>query len=157
MRVAAGVLWLLGWPLAAQNPPAQAGAAGAQATPTVEPTFRVVVHADNPTVEMEAAKVSRIFRKKIKRWDHDVRILPIDLDLRSPVRNDFTRAVHGKSVTAIHSFWQRMIFGKGEVPPEEKSSEQEALDYIRANPGAIGYVGAGTALGDDVKELKITP
>ncbi len=172
--LAAGfVVWLLGSPPVAQaqpaqaappaqagsqaTPPAQTGARGAPAKGGTDATFRVLIHADNPTAELPADKIARMFLKKVKRWDHDVLVLPIDLGLRDPIRKDFTRSVHGKSVTAINSFWQRMIFGRGEVPPPAVSSEQEVLDFVRANPGAIGYVAAETELLDGVKELKITP
>ncbi len=120
-------------------------------------TFQVVVNADNPTTELPAAKVARMFLKKLRRWDHGTRTLPVDLGLKSPIRKDFTKSVHGKSVTAIKSYWQRMIFGRGEVPPDEMSSEEEILEIVRANPGAIGYVAAETPLGDGVKKLKVTP
>ncbi len=117
----------------------------------------MVIHAENPTTELSAAKVARMFLKKLKRWDHGDRVAPIDLDAKSPIRKDFTKAVHGKSVTAINSFWQRMIFSGRGVPPLEESSEEKILDFVRADPGAIGYVAAGTPLGDGLKQLKVTP
>ncbi len=125
--------------------------------PETVATFKVVANAANPTTELTAAKAARMFLKKIKRWDHGLRVLPVDMAPKSPIRVAFTRSVHGKSVEAVQSFWQRMIFGRGEVPPEEKSSEEEILEFVRANPGAIGYLGGDTALGDGVKELTISP
>ncbi len=169
LALAAGlVLWLPGPPLAAQGTPsgspaaaALQGSAGARdatrASSDEQATFQVIIHADNPTVEMEAARISRIFRKKVKRWDHDVRILPVDLYLKSPVRKAFTGSVHGKSVTAIHSLWTRMIFAGTDIPPDEKASEEEVVDFVRVNPGAIGYVAGDVELPSGVKELKITP
>ncbi len=164
---AGALLWLLGPTLAAQERPAQAGSravAGAddadRAASRDGASFRVIIHVDNPTVTMEAAKVSRMFRKKLRRWegwDNRIRALPVDLGFKNPIRNAFTRSVHGTSVTAVKSFWQRMIFMGRDVPPEEKESEQQVLDYVRANPGAIGYVAAETTLPSGVMEIKITP
>ena len=139
-------LAVLGPGITAQEPPADKPAE----------TFQVVIHADNPTTELPAAKVAKMFLKKLKRWDHGVRVRPIDLGFKSPVRKAFTRSVHGKSVTAIKSYWQRMIFGRGEVPPEEMADDDDVLEFVRANPGAIGYVAAETALGDGVKKLEVT-
>ena len=119
--------------------------------------FKVIIHGDNPTVELEADLIARIFRKKVRRWSHDVRVVPVDLKRDSPIREAFTRAVHKKSVTAIVGYWQRMIFGRGEKPPEEKATEEEVLALVRADPGAIGYVSAGKTLGDGVKELQVIP
>ncbi len=120
-----------------------------------EAIFQVVVNAKNPEVEMAAAKIDRMFLKKLKRWDHGERVLPVDLEAKSSIRKAFTKSVHGKSVTAIKSFWQRMIFSGRDVPPVEKQSEKDVLDFVGANPGAIGYVAAETALGDGVKQLTI--
>ena len=164
LLLAAGVvLGLLAPALAAQEGPARpaprasTGADGANADDNADrATFRVVIHADNPAVELEATKVSRMFRKKVRRWDHGARAQPVDLGFKSPIREAFTSSVHGTSVTADKSFWQRMIFMGRDVPPEEKSSDQQVLDFVRANPGAIGYVAAETALPTGVKELKIT-
>ncbi len=164
---AGALLWLLGPSLAAQETPAQAGSRAVAGTDDADSaasgdgaSFRVIIHVDNPTVTMEAAKVSRMFRKKLRRWegwDNRIRALPVDLGFKNPIRNAFTRSVHGTSVTAVKSFWQRMIFMGRDVPPEEKESEQQVLDYVRANPGAIGYVAAETTLPNGVKEIKITP
>ncbi|MEM7583884.1 MAG: hypothetical protein AAF560_10925 [Acidobacteriota bacterium] len=120
------------------------------------PGFQVVINAANPTESMTASTVAKIFLKKLRRWDHDETITPIDLGAKDPVRKAFTRAIHGKSVTAIKSFWQRMIFSARGQPPEEKSDHEEVLEFIRTTPGGIGYVSDDITLGDGVKELKIT-
>lgn len=144
-----GLALALGSGLAAQEPPATEEPA--------ETSFQIVVHAENPATEMPAARIARMFLNKLKRWEHGVPAMPIDLETKSPVRQAFTRAVHGKSVTAIESYWQRMIFSGRGVPPDQMASEEDVLDFIRHNPGGIGYVGAGAALGDGVKKLGIRP
>ena len=58
-------------------------------------------------------------------------------------------------MTAVKSFWQRMIFSGRGVPPVEKDTDEEVLSYVGANAGAIGYLSAGAALSDDVKKLEI--
>ncbi len=124
---------------------------------TADTTFQVVINATNPTTELPAGKVAKMFLKQIKRWDHGVRALPIDLEAKSAIRKAFTKSVHSKSVTAINSFWQRMIFSGRGVPPLEESTEEAVHEYVRANPGAVGYVATETALGNDVKKLRVTP
>ncbi len=119
--------------------------------------FKVIVHSDNPIAELETDAVVKMFRKKIRRWDHGVPVVPVDLKADSPVREAFTRSVHNKSVTAIESFWQRMIFSGRDTPPEEKTTEDAVLAFVRANPGAIGYVSADKELGDGAKEVTLTP
>lgn len=168
--VAPRFAWLLllvvvGTPLTAQEPPPtetrQPPPARAQSSPPppAKPkdgmTFQVVINGANPTTEMTASKVAKMFLKKDKRWDHGVRALPVDLEARHPVRKAFTKSVHRKTVTAIQSLWQRYIFSGRDVPPDQKASEQEVLAFVRSNPGAIGYVAAETSLGAGVKKLEI--
>ena len=119
--------------------------------------FKIIVNAGNPVSSMKASTIAKMFLKKVKRWDHDVSVTPLDLVPKSPARTAFTKSIHGKSVTAIKSFWQRMIFSGREEPPAEKSSVSEVLSIVRSTPGAIAYVPADTALDDGVKELEITP
>ena len=124
---------------------------------TADTIFQVVVNAENPTTELPAGKVAKMFLKQLKRWDHGVRVLPIDLEAKSEIRKAFTKSVQSKSITAIKSFWQRMIFSGRGVPPLEESTEEAVLEFVRANPGAIGYVATEMTLGNDVKKLKVTP
>ena len=118
--------------------------------------FQVIINAANPTESMSASTVAKIFLKKVRRWDNNESITAVDLDAKDPVRKVFTRKIHGKSVTAIKSFWQRMIFSGRGQPPEEKGSQEEVLEFVRSTPGGIGYVSDDITLGDGVKELKIT-
>ncbi|MCP3963222.1 MAG: hypothetical protein GY719_35730 [bacterium] len=125
-------------------------------TTSAKAGYKVIVNADNPAEEMEAAAVAKMFRKKLKRWQNDVAVAPVDLGPRSEVRKSFTKGVHGKSIFAIKSYWQRMIFSGRDEPPQEKATESEVLSHVRANAGGIGYVSSDASLGTGVKELKIT-
>ena len=119
--------------------------------------FQVVVHASNPVSELSAQEVSKMFLKKFVRWGDGTRVLPVDLEERSAVRETFSLRVHGKSTSAIKAFWQRMIFSGREVPPPEKKTAREVVDYVRGHKGAIGYVPVGTSLFDGVRPLRVEP
>jgi hypothetical protein len=58
-------------------------------------------------------------------------------------------------VSAVESYWQQAIFSGRSVPPLEKASDAEVLAFVRANPGAVGYVSGGADLGASVKELTV--
>ena len=124
-------------------------------------SFKLVIHADNPTAELEAARIGKMFLKKVPRWDgwdvggRGVRVVPVDQVQSSPVRAAFSGAIHKKSVSAIKSYWQRMIFSGREVPPEELPDDAAVLAFVRANRGGVGYVAGTTALGEGLKELRI--
>lgn len=125
--------------------------------PAQDAGFVVVINAENPVTSAEAKTVGKMFLKKIKRWpDSDVAVVPVDQGEKSEVRDAFTREVHGKRVSAIKIFWQRMIFSGRDVPPDELGSDTAVLAFVVATPGGIGYVSAGADLGDGVKVLTLT-
>jgi ABC-type phosphate transport system substrate-binding protein len=118
--------------------------------------FVVIVNDANPKQSMDRDLVRKLFLKQLKSWESGVAAAPVDQDAKSEVREVFTREVHGKKVSAIKSYWQRMIFSGRAVPPPELDSDESVLTYVRSDPGGIGYVAPGTELGDGVRELELT-
>jgi len=124
--------------------------------PVVEAAgFKVVVKASNPINSVTAKELSGYFLKKDLTWPNGQTVAAVDLKPDSPIRVEFTKAIHGKKVSAIKSYWQRQIFQGKAVPFMERSTEAEVLAYVAANPGAIGYVSSAATLNADVKELAV--
>jgi len=119
--------------------------------------FIVVVNAGNRQAELPAAEVSNMFLQKTHHWESGERVRAVDLPEAAPARQSFSKAIHGRSTAAVKAYWQRMIFTGIDVPPPEKPTPGDVLAYVKANPGAIGYVPAGMPLPDGVKALKVTP
>ncbi len=117
--------------------------------------FQVVVHSDNPTDALTRTQLSRIFLKKIQKWEHGLEIQPVDQTLESPVRDSFSKEVHGRSAKSMRGYWQRQIFSGLAVPPIELQSDQDVLEHVRRNPAAVGYVSSEARLEGDVKVLEI--
>ena len=42
------------------------------------------------------------------------------------------------------------------MPPLERTTDAEVLEYVPSTPGAIGYVSAGAELGAQVKVLSVS-
>ena len=118
--------------------------------------FVVIVHVDNPTESIEPRTLSKMFLKKVKRWPDDTAVIVIDQDDDRDVRNAFSRAIHKKSVSAIKSYWQRLIFSGRAVPPDELPADADVIARVAAEVGAVGYVSPGAALGDGVKILPVS-
>jgi ABC-type phosphate transport system substrate-binding protein len=117
--------------------------------------YVVVVNAANPTTSLNKEKANNIFLKRVARWEDGSAVMPINLNGSSPTRDAFSRVVHGKKASLIEVFWQQQIFAGKEAPPVERSADAEVLAFVRANPGAIGYVSAATPLGSEVKAITI--
>lgn len=142
-------------------------------TDVVEVDFKVVVNAGNPIQRLTNEQLSRIFLKKTLLWHDDilrednafdeddvfgeeVSIMPLDLPSESAVRSSFSRRVHGREVASVKSYWQQMIFSGRDIPPRELASEDQVLELIRSNRGAIGYVAAAAEVGEGIKELEVS-
>ena len=118
--------------------------------------FKVVVNAQNPQSSMSRSSLSDIFLKKATRWPSGVAVAPVDQSATSGLRAAFSTRVHGKSLDAIQNYWQQQIFSGRDTPPHVKASDAETMAFVRASPGAIGYVTEAAPLVDGVKILKIT-
>jgi ABC-type phosphate transport system substrate-binding protein len=116
--------------------------------------YQIVVNNDNPITSLSKNQVKKIYTKKLTKWDDDKKIKPVDLQKNSDVRKSFSSSVLGKSVSAMRAFWQRQIFsGKG-VPPPEKKNDASVIEYVKNNPGAIGYVSINANTGN-LKKITI--
>jgi ABC-type phosphate transport system substrate-binding protein len=125
------------------------------ARPVAAQQFKVVVNAGADVSGMSSSNLSDIFQKKSRSLPGGEAAVPVDLPTSSPVREAFSQAVHGRGASAIEAWWQQQIFAGKDVPPETKDSDAAVLAFVAATPGAIGYVSAGAALVDGVKEVPV--
>lgn len=124
--------------------------AGAQ-----ESSFVVIVHPSNAEKTLSKSRVSQLLLKKSSRWENGTAAEPVDLNAQSPVREQVSEVIHGRSVNSIKSYWQRQIFSGKSVPPPELASDADVVAYVRGRPGAIGYVSANARL-DGVDRVRLT-
>jgi ABC-type phosphate transport system substrate-binding protein len=114
----------------------------------------VIVNPSNPTTSMRKADVSRLFLKQTAKWTNGAKVVPVDLPTKSSTRADFTRTVHGRTIEAVQAYWNQKMFSGADVPPEQKPSERDVVEFVRVTPGAVGYVSAA-AVGKQVKVLRV--
>jgi ABC-type phosphate transport system substrate-binding protein len=124
---------------------------------TAADSFVVIVNTANPLTALKAQEVSSLFLKKTSAWADGTKASPVDLDERDSSRESFSKQIHNKSTAAVKAYWQKMIFSGRDVPPPEKASPDQVVSFVKANPGGIGYVPAGTPLGAGVKVLVVKP
>ena len=118
--------------------------------------YAIIVNEANSVSTLSAEEVSKLFFKKTHRWASGLDVVPVDLPESAPAREAFSAAVHGKAVSAVHAYWQQQIFSGRAVPPAEKPSDEQVVAFVRATPGAIGYVSAGAPLSAGVRRVQIT-
>ncbi len=95
-----------------------------------------------------------MFLKKVVSWPNGWTVTAVDQERGSAVRQLFSRDIHQKDADAIAAHWQTAVFSGRDVPPPIARSDAEVLAFVRANPGAIGYVSGGSAV-EGVKVLTV--
>ena len=124
------------------------------AEPAPPPAFVVIVHPRNPNHTLERTFVADAFLKKTTRWPGGDVIKPADLPPDTPVRERFSREILKRSVAAVKSYWQQIIFSGRDVPPPELSSDDLVVQYVLKHETAIGYV-SGNARLDGARTVTI--
>ena len=121
------------------------------------PAYVIVVHSTNPSRTIAKRLLSDLFLKKAARWPGTREAAaPADQLTGSLVRRAFTLDVHGRSVGAVKNYWHQMIFSGRAVPPPELASDARVAEFVRARPGAVGYVAPDFPL-RDLKVLEVEP
>ena len=105
--------------------------------------YKVIVNNANGKSSLAKKDVSQLFLKKTPKWSDGTPVVAVDQTEKAAARERFTQEIHGKSVSAVKSYWQQQIFSGRDVPPVEKSSDAQVIAFVKQNAGAIGYVGEG--------------
>jgi ABC-type phosphate transport system substrate-binding protein len=117
----------------------------ASATTAAAQEFKVIVNSANSTAELSADVAAKLFLKQTSKFPNGTSAQPVELGKSSPVRAAFSKAVLGRSATAVETYWQQQIFAGKEAPPPAKATDDDVIAFVKANPGAIGYVSGGAA------------
>jgi hypothetical protein len=104
----------------------------------------VIAH---PSLELNAEDVRNVFLGE-KQLAGRLKLVPVD---NRAVQTEFLRKVLQTDERKYQARWIRKNFREGIVPPAVKGSDAEVLSFVRATPGAVGYVG-GTSSGVKVLE-----
>lgn len=112
--------------------------------------YRVIVNPANPATSLDHRFLTDAFLKKTTRWPGGELIRPVDLAPESATRRRFSDDVLSRSVAAVKSYWQQMIFSGRAVPPPELDSDEEVIRYVAKYAGAVGYI-SGTSDASGVK------
>jgi ABC-type phosphate transport system substrate-binding protein len=115
------------------------------------PAYRVIVNPRNPHTSVDRRFIAQAFLKKATQWSDGEVIRPVDLAANAPARERFTEDVLDRTVAAVKSYWQQLIFSGRAVPPPELDSDEAVIRYVLRVPGAVGYV-SGAA---DVRAVKV--
>jgi ABC-type phosphate transport system substrate-binding protein len=117
--------------------------------------FQVVVHPSVRGSWISRTSLQALFTGKTDRWGDKTVAKPVDQSAKSTVRHAFTAAVLGLSMGEVQRYWQERVASDRLFPPPIKATDEEVLRFVAATAGAVGYVGADTAIPESVKLVSI--
>lgn len=119
-------------------------------------SYKLVANGDVGETTLSKKDVSDVFLRRKVKWDDGSSVRPVDLPVGSRTRTAFSTDVLNRKVSAVKSYWQRMIFSGRSTPPPEVNNDREVLSFLRRNSGAIGYVASGTSIGDGLRVVRVS-
>lgn len=114
---------------------------------------QVIGHED--LQPMDSTLLRRIYTGRVVQVQRQA-IQPVNQKTGSTSRALFIASVIKQNDDDYIAYWiVRRAIGKG-VPPLELVDDAQVVDFVRANPGAIGYIDSATAI-DGVRVLLLLP
>lgn len=107
--------------------------------------YKLIVNSANSNTSITKQEASDFFLKKKTKWSTGEKVAVVDMTPNSSTRIDFTKDVHGKSVGQVRAYWQQSVFAGKATPPKEVDSDAEVIEFVKSNPGAVGYVSSGAS------------
>lgn len=131
------------------------GLAGAATLRAQTVGFKIIVPIANPATKIRRADAAAFFLRKAVRWGHGPAALPVDQSMTSAIRARFSDKVLGQPLVAVRTYWQQQMFSGTLKPPPVKTSDEDVIAFVAADPGAVGYVADTVTLPATVKELAV--
>lgn len=109
-------------------------------TTIVYADLEVVVSAKSPVGNLTKQQVSDLFLGKAATYPDGNQAVPIEQADTSPQKEEFHKAVTGKTGAQLKAYWSRQTFSGTGAPPKEVPGAADVKKLISANPNMIGYI-----------------
>ncbi|MFZ9981908.1 MAG: substrate-binding domain-containing protein [Cyclobacteriaceae bacterium] len=100
----------------------------------------LVVGNDTGNAYLTNDDLVSIFKPKNNRWENNRPIIIVLPGSGSDISEVVARRVYGKSFVAVQKYWLSLVFQGRFNAPYFFNTDEEVLNFIRKNPGAIGFV-----------------
>jgi len=108
----------------------------------IQGEMAVIVNAENPVTTMTASQVKLTYLRKInKRWKElNKNIVPVDRKTDNEIRKAFLKDVLQMSADEVTRYFTEREYQNAEAPPIKLSTDEEIIEYVESNVGAIAFV-----------------
>jgi ABC-type phosphate transport system substrate-binding protein len=116
--------------------------------------LKIVGNAGTTPESISKKDLSRIFLKKKTKWADGRSAEPVEQKRAPELRQRFSEEFLGMSLDMVESHWQAQVFSGRGTPPRTLAGDAEVVDFVRRNPGAVGYV-SGQAATSGVNVIRV--
>jgi hypothetical protein len=114
----------------------------------------VVANVDTPALSEDT--LQKIYLGKVVEVDGRT-VIPVNLAKGNVVRKAFMERILTQDDEKFIAYWTvRRYIGKG-TPPREFATIEQQLQFLRATPGAVGYVDASSEVTQGLKMVLRKP
>lgn len=115
--------------------------------------FKVIANTSVAATAVSTAELKGVFLSTKTALNDGSRVEPV-LEKGGPAHESFLRECLGKTDAALRTYYRSLVFtGKGGMP-RLLANDEEVIEYVAKNKGAIGYVSPRAAIAG-VKVLEI--
>jgi|FLOH01.1.fsa_nt_gi ABC-type phosphate transport system substrate-binding protein len=112
----------------------------------------IVVNKSNDVENFTIEELKQLYHGDLFLFENG---LPIILIETQPLAEDFYQLLYNKSRIKIKKYWISLVFsGRSAIPPTEKATAGEVLEFVANTPGAIAFI-SSSDLDDRVKTVTI--
>ncbi|RUM75683.1 MAG: hypothetical protein DSZ11_01745 [Sulfurovum sp.] len=111
----------------------------------------VVGNNSFPEQNLTLEEIASIFLKK-KRFIHNEKILVMNFEANTPIRECFEKNILQKSRTSLERYWRKAYY-QGKKPPKVITSPEMLFSYLECISPSIGYIDANATEENNVTIL----
>jgi hypothetical protein len=115
----------------------------------------IIANPQTNITHLERRALKSLYIKPRQTWPNGIKVTVTMLTEAGPSQ-EFCRGFIGKSPAQLKRHWRRQLYIGRALPPVEFSTSPAVLDFVRATPGALGFIATDTPV-DGVTVVKITP
>ncbi|MBU6158286.1 MAG: hypothetical protein KGP35_04555 [Bacteroidetes bacterium] len=112
--------------------------AAAQQTPVAQDF--VVIGNDIGIKSVSSSGLTSIFRGKYSSWSNSQSAIIVLPSKKNPSAGLVALFLYKTSITGMQKFWLSQVFQGRSNAPSFLDSDEEIIDYVEKNPGAIGII-----------------
>ena len=114
----------------------------------------VIVNRNNPTTQLTASDLKRIYNGNIKLWNNGHTVVPVVMSDSDPLSINFIKRVFGVDIDIWRGLWIQKSLSGNAAPPHQEKNCSSVINFIASEPGAIGFIKKENLTGD-VKVISI--